>query len=269
MIECIHGLDEALCDICTPRQKPEAQELAAPPTRTATPRVRAPRTPAAPRSTSLRSSAAARTQAPAALPDIDLASMRVHHWTHLSNLAGIIADGALRAGATPELDVASPLTRERRAAASAPSGTPVSEHVPFALSPDASSWDAVRRGAEGVEWSDDARSTRPTDFVVLVAPVSALPDAFVFADGDGAAPITRFATGLDESAPLARRAALSDPELHAAEILVPESFDLASVTLIGVPHDRARSEVKALLRDYRGTAPRVAVYPPWFRPSEA
>jgi len=268
VIECIHGLDQALCDICTPR-KPEQQELAVRPRATPASRSREPKAPTTLRSPRVSAPATAprRDSAPA-LPDVDLASLRVHHWTHLSNVAGILADGALRAGAAPELDVASPLTRERRAAATVPSGATVAEHVPFALSPDASSWDAVRHGAEGVEWSAAARGTRPTDYVVLVATVASLGDDFVFADGDAAAPLTRFAAGMEEAGPLARRASIADPDLLSAEILVPESFDLAQVTLIGVPHDRARGEVRALLRDYAGKAPRVAVYPPWFKPSD-
>jgi hypothetical protein len=39
------------------------------------------------------------------------------------------------------------------------------------------------------------------------------------------------------------------------------------VTLVGVPNDKVRDSVKALVADAGGHAPRVAVYPPWFRPS--
>ncbi|ROQ37399.1 uncharacterized protein DUF4433 [Frondihabitans sp. PhB188] len=262
MIECIHGLDIELCDICTPRKRDEAQELPAPARRSPVSTARAVRAPSTLRTPKVKA------PSDPALPDVDLAAMRVHHWTHLTNLPAIIADGALRAVAEPELDVLSPEARTRRSEVTVPSGASVSAHVPFALTPDAASWDAVRHGAAGAEWSAAARATRATDFVVLVAPVKSVGDGFVFADGDAAAPLTRFAEGLEEGAKLARRASLADPELAQAEFLIPDAFDLAGVTLIGVPNDRARDEVKALLREYSGKAPRVAVYPPWFKPSD-
>ncbi|GAA4266406.1 DarT ssDNA thymidine ADP-ribosyltransferase family protein [Frondihabitans peucedani] len=258
MTECIHGLDEELCDVCAPRQTIQVQDPV-PPARKATPARRAPvRAPGAKR-------------APAAtdpLPDIDLATMRVHHWTHLSNLEGILSAGIIRSDASPELDVSSADAREKRAAVTLPDGSTAAEHVPFALSPDAATWDEVRKGAEGDRWSAAARGTRPTDFVILVAPVSALGDSFVVADGDATAPLTRFAAGLSEGGPLVRRASLADPELLGVEILVPGSFDLDALTLIGVPNDRVRDQVKALVKQAGGVVPRVAIYPPWFRPSE-
>ncbi len=268
MTECIHGLDAELCDLCTPRKREEP--VVAPVARPAAAR-RAPVGGSAIRMPAVVRAPGAKRAAPAAaaLPDIDLATMRVHHWTHLSNLADIFSDGRLRADAVPELDVASPEVRERRAAAALPTGSTVAGHVPFALSPDAATWNEVRSGAEGSRWSPAARATRPTDFVVLVAPVAALPDDFVLADGDPAGPLARFGVGQAEAATLARRASIADPDLLEVEILVPDSFDLSLVTLIGVPNDRTRDEVKSLLRDVEGRAPRVAVYPPWFRPSEA
>jgi hypothetical protein len=257
--ECIHGLDEALCDICSPRKIAEPQE-AAPAARKASPARRVPaRVPGAKR-------------APAAsdpLPDIDLATMRVHHWTHLSNLEGILSAGLLRADAAPELDVTSLTAREQRAAVALPDGSTAAGHVPFALSPDAATWDEVRHGAAGARWSTAARATKPTDFVILVAPVAALGDSFVVADGDATAPATRFAAGPAEGGALVRRASLVDPELLGVEILVPGSFDLKGLTLIGVPNDKVRDQVKALVKEAGGVVPRVAIYPPWFKPSEA
>ncbi|BDZ49076.1 hypothetical protein GCM10025867_13170 [Frondihabitans sucicola] len=259
MTECIHGLDEELCDICSPRPTIEPQDPAPTARKTAPARRLPARVPGAKR-------------APAAsdpLPDIDLATMRVHHWTHLSNLEGILSAGLLRADAAPELDVTSIDAREKRAAVALPDGSTAAGHVPFALSPDAATWDEVRHGAEGARWSTAARATRPTDYVILVAPVSALGDAFVVADGDASAPLTRFAAGSAEGGALVRRASLTDPDLVGVEILVPGSFDLKALTLIGVPNDKVRDHVKALVKEAGGVVPRVAIYPPWFKPSEA
>jgi hypothetical protein len=257
--ECIHGLDEELCDLCSPRQTIELPDPA-PTARKAAPTRRVPaRVPGAKR-------------APAAgdpLPDIDLATMRVHHWTHISNLEGILSAGLLRADAAPEFDVTSAEAREKRAAVALPDGSTAAGHVPFALSPDAATWDEVRSGAEGSRWSTAARGTRPTDFVILVAPVAALGDSFVVADGDAGGPLTRFAEGPVEGGALVRRASLADPDLLSVEILVPGSFDLKGLTLIGVPNDRVRDQVKALVKEAGGVVPRVAIYPPWFKPSEA
>jgi hypothetical protein len=259
VIECIHGLDEKLCDICSPRKVEEPQDPA-PATRKTTPTRRVPaRVPGAKR-------------VPTAgdpLPDIDLATMRVHHWTHLSNLEGILSAGLLRADAAPELDVTSLTAREKRASVALPDGSTAAGHVPFALSPDAATWDEVRHGAEGDRWSTAARGTRPTDYVILVAPVAALGDGFVVADGDATSPLTRFAAGQAEGGALVRRASITDPELLSVEILVPGSFDLKALTLIGVPNDKVRDQVKALVKEAGGVVPRVAIYPPWFKPSEA
>jgi hypothetical protein len=255
VIECIHGLDEELGDLCSPRQRPELPDPVVPVRKAPAARKAPARVPGAKR------------VGVEVLPDFDLANMRVHHWTHVSNVEGILAEGRIRAGATPELDVSSPETREKREAVTVPSGAAVSAHVPFALSPDASTWNEVRSGAAGEHWSDAARSTKATDFVVLVAPVASLDGNLVVADVDATAPLARFAAGIAEGGALVRRASLADPELLAVEILVPDSVDLSAVTLIGVPNDKMRDRVKALVNEAGGAKPRVAVYPPWFRPS--
>ncbi|AMM19787.1 hypothetical protein AX769_06010 [Frondihabitans sp. PAMC 28766] len=263
MIECIHGLDIELCDICSPRQTPESQEPTS--SSTSTPTVRkAPAT----RRTPPRVAGVKRPPAADALPNVDLSTMRAHHWTHIDNLEGILSGGLLRAAATPEIDVSSAAHREKRAAAVVPSGASVASHVPFALSPDATTWNQVRTGAAGDRWSAAARETRATDYVVLVAPIKLLGSDFVVADGDAADALTRFAQGPAEGAALVRRASIADPTLLNAEILVPDSVDLMSVTLIGVPNDRMRDRVKALVTEAGGSTPRVAIYPPWFRPAE-
>lgn len=229
----------------------------------------APRRSTATRRAPVRAPGAARVAPAEALPDIDLATMRAHHWTHIDNLESILHEGELRAGASPELDISSPARREARAAARVPSGESVAEFVPFALSPDAASWDAVRTGAEGDDWSAAARAARATDFVILVAPVASLGDDFVVTDGDATGALTRFAGGPVEGAALVRRAAIADPLLLAAELLVPGTLPVSSVTLIGVPNDRMRDRVRELLGQVHGRAPRVAIYPPWFRAAEA
>ncbi len=169
--ECIHGFPTELCDICAPRQR----ETPAEPTAPAPRRTRI--------TTDLRSTPAP-SRVPggplrSAVPDLPeprvFASLRAHHATHIDNLPGIVSDGAIVAAAeaNPAVDVSSTATRTARSEASAPDGSPVAGHVAFALSPDATRWDELRRGAEGERWSDAARRTRATDYVVLVVPVSA------------------------------------------------------------------------------------------------
>jgi hypothetical protein len=267
--ECIHGLDEELCDICSPRKTEEPPETLAAP-RSRPPRT-APRAPGAARTAATKTPTHRVTQprrpVAEALPDVDLAAMRVHHFTHVTNLEAILADGFLRAGATPQFDVSSPELRARRLAVTVPEGPSLAEHVPFSLSPDSRSWNDLRVGAEGPAWSDAARSARVNDFVLLVLPVRALGDDFVVTDGDATAPLTRVGAGFGAGGALVRRAAFSDPDLLGVEILGPGSVDLSAVTLIGVPNDRMRDRVKNLVKDAGGAAPRVSIYPPWFRPS--
>lgn len=271
MIECIHGLDIELCDICTPRQTPEAQDPAPVTTRPvkAGATRTAPARTAAPRRTPPRVAGTKRAPAADALPDIELAGLRGHHWTHIDNLEGILSGGRLRAGIEPEIDVRSADHREKTAQVTVPSGASVATFVPFAVSPDATTWDEVRHGADGERWSAAARATKPTDYVILVAPVAKLGGDFVVTDGEATAPLTHFAAGLNEGASLVRRAAVTDPDLLDVEILVPVEVDLHAVTLIGVPNDRMRDRVRSLVQAAGGAAPRVAIYPPWFRPSEA
>jgi hypothetical protein len=73
---------------------------------------------------------------------------------------------------------------------------------------------------------------------------------------------------VDAASAMVRRFSLADPDLLEPEVLVPRAVSLESVMLIGVPHDKMRDRVKQLLVEAGGAAPRVAVYPPWFRPSE-
>lgn len=262
--ECIHGFPTELCDICSPRQRdtPAVPTTPAPRRTRITTDLRS--TPAPARgSSSLRSPAAPELPEPR-----DFASLRAHHATHVDNLASIVAEGAILAAdaATPAVDVSSPATRAARADASAPDGGPVSGHVTFSLSPDATRWDELRRGAEGERWSDAARRTRAVEYVVLVVPVSAFGASVIVADQDADAEDVRFAVGPAAATNLIRRTDFTDPEMHGLELLAGPRVPLSSVAVIGVPNDRVRQQVKTLLAEQGGRAPRVAVFPPWFVP---
>ncbi len=254
MAECIHGFDEGLCDICYPR-------TVAAPRRAAPARSAATRSPRAASPSRARGASATETAAPSVL----LSAQRIYHVTHIANLEMIAIDGELRAGATPEVDVSSALAREMRRSAPLASGGVVADRVPFYLSPEAERWREVRDGAAGAHWSDAARAASPTEFVVLVADAKAAGDDVVLADGDAAAPATRFAHGLESGTQQLRRMRAVDPGYGAAELLAPSPFPFAGVALIGVPHEPMRDRVRAILREVGGHAPKVAVYPPWFQ----
>lgn len=249
MAECIHGFDEGLCDVCYPRTP------ARPPARVS--RVAATR---APRSTATTRSAGA-SAAPATLR---LAGRRVHHVTHLRTLESIALDGELRADATPDVDVSSATTRELRSSATVPDGRSVASLVAFQLAQDSTRWQELREGAAGSHWSDAARAAKPADFVILAAPIDALGDDVVFADGDAGAVATRFAAGLESGTQALRRLHASDPDFRDAELLVagPVSFDVVAV--VTVANDRVRDEVRTMFANAGRRAPRIAVYPPAF-----
>lgn len=187
--------------------------------------------------------------------------LRVYHVTHVRNLPSILEEGALVARATPVVDLSSELARELRQTAEA-FGRPVADFVPFSLAPESASWDELRRGAAEPRWSAAARAAALPDFVFLVTTVAALGPEAVIASGDAAGTYTRFATG--EEAPRMLAHLNSDPEARAAaEALAPERVDFRSIQLIGVAHEPARDDVRALLAG-SGFAPKIAVYPPWF-----
>ena len=255
--ECIHGFDDRMCDICFPRIVAEPPPtVAASTTRAAT---------RSGRSTATRPPKRA-PGAPAGLPKVPpFASRRLYHVTPLSNLESILIDGALRAigsGVTPDLDVAAPLARQLRAHADVGDGRHVDEFVPFSASPDADRWAELRAGAVEPHWSAAARELTSADYAVLVAVGRDLGTDLVVADGDAAAPVTRFTIG--DPAKAIASAARADPELTAIEVLAPNSVSLTAVNLIAVANEPARARVRAMFHDVEGAPPRVVVHPPWF-----
>jgi hypothetical protein len=257
--ECIHGFDEGMCDICFPRVTAEpAAAVATPATRTATRAARPVSTRPA-----TRRAAGAPAGMPAKVPPF--ASRRLYHVTPLTNLESILLDGELRAigsGLEPDLDVAAPLARQLRAHADVGDGRHADEFVPFAASPDAERWAELRTGAEEPHWSSAARQLTAADYAVLVAVGRDLGDDLVIADGDAAAPATRFTVG--DPARAIAAASRMDPELTGVEVLAPGSVPLGAVNLIAVANEPARAKVRRMFADVDGTPPKVVVHPPWF-----
>jgi hypothetical protein len=262
--ECIHGFPIELCDICAPRQRAEPLVPAVKPVRRVrTASFRTEPAGSAPRST--RASAPVVTEAPVR----PFPTLRAHHWTHLDNLGEIVSAGAILAssGVIPDFDVSSPEARARRAATPTPDGATVADHVPFSLTPEALTWESLRTGEEDERWSEAGRRSRPVDFVMLVVPTPAFGASVMISDIEADDADARFAVGPDAGSTLLRRAALRDPELRRVELLAGPRVSFSAVAVVGVPNDRVRDDVRAVLADGEGRAPRVAVFPPWFRPT--
>jgi hypothetical protein len=249
--ECIHGFEPGFCDICFPREQalpnPAATRIAQA-KRSATLGSRTP--PNAPRNRTIA-------------PSLIFSAQRIYHVTHIDNLTSILA-GGVQAGVVPYVDVSSPTTRELRETVDLLAGGTVASHVPFFLSPHANRWLELRAGAIGTHWSDAARESSPTEYVILVADAGSIGPDVVLADSDASSPEVRFAHGLDDSTAQLRRMRAIDDEYRDAEVLAPSPFPIENFTLIGVANEPMRDRVKALLADAAGTVPRVAVYPPWF-----
>jgi hypothetical protein len=216
--------------------------------------------------------AAARIPVGSAPADI-LLEQRIYHLTHLTNLPGILEDGALVAGAIAQLDLSTTELREERAGTLVPGSSEarLTDFVPFFLSPEAGLWQSLRSGREHPRLSVAARRAEPFDFVFLVSTVRHLVSAgsgFVLADGNVESDETRFATTREDAERmLYRLRAESDSEhLANAELLVATRLPLESVTLIGVANDKVRSAVRDVLAGSDFT-PKISVYPPWFQPA--
>lgn len=252
--ECIHGLDIALCDVCSPAKLPEPVG-----------RTRAPaRVPGTSRAATARA-AARGTAREKPLPQVDVAAQRIYHVTHIDNLEAIVASGALIADQhlteRPAVDVSAETTREHRRAVQVKDGVSVAGYVPFFLSPDAALWADLRGEKVAPHWSPRAHAATASQYVLLVGSLSSAP---VLSDGDASHVLTRFTEG-DAMVRTFARLLVDEPALRSAEALVPERFPLEQIAVVGVPSVTLRNRVKALFEG-SDASPRVAVYPPWFHP---
>jgi hypothetical protein len=245
--ECIHGLDEALCDLCTPKPVPKIE-------------------PSAPKVVRPRVSAAKARVAGAAGPSVQSVDQRIYHVTHVQNLEAILSSGCLLAdsqGAKPVVDISSTENREVRRAAIV-DGESVADFVPFFVSPDSAIWQGIRGTAPDPRLAPAVRENAPAEFVVLVSTVGKVGrDNTVVAAGDAADAATRFATTPEQANRELGRMRGDDDLSARAELLVRERLPFESITLIGVANDRARAEVKDILAASEFDT-KVSVYPPWF-----
>lgn len=199
----------------------------------------------------------------------NLGEQRIYHVTHASNLPGILGSGALTAETSPVTDISSEEARAARRATTVagPDSATVAEHVPFYLSPNARLWESMRAGSTDPRLAPTAHGLAAAEFVILVSTVKTVATdeaSIVVTDGDAAGQLTRFAA-TDETWKRMLYRLISDESdaLLSAEFLVQNSVPFDAVTLIGVPHDRARDAVKLALAGSTHV-PRVAVHPPWF-----
>lgn len=247
--ECIHGLELARCDACSPRTPPPAP-------------ARPARTPVQRKASSISSSRPI---------TVDSGDRRIFHLTHRRNLGGILAAGRLladTAGAEPVVDISAPDNRELRRAVNT-GAAPVASFVPFFLAPDAILWDGMRSGEVDHRLAQEVRGVAASEFVLLVSSARSGGDGALVADGDAADPGTRFGPLAELSRRMSRRPSTGqygDEEdlLRSAEFLVPAEFPVSALTLVGVANDKVRSEVRTLLSEH-GFAQKVSVYPPWFQ----
>lgn len=252
--ECIHGLDSALCDQCTPKaMAPSVPAARTTPTRTRTVRQRV-----APRRAPLLSEKAT---------VVDHGAKRIFHVTHLRNVPGILDAGCIRSdalGAEPVVDLSSVDNRQNRREAEVTPGVSVAGFVPFFLAPLADVWAGVLSRVADERLAAGARVLPASEFVMFVSTVKHAGMGAVLADGDAAGELTRFTPLTGD---ILRVPSLDEERELTAELLVPGSFALEAVTLVGVANDKARSQVRNVLRG-SAFSPKIAVYPPWFQPVE-
>lgn len=266
--ECIHGLENGLCDACYPKARPEVAATAL----ATKPRVTRPRV------ASLTSPRRPVSSAAAASAD-DIGQQRIYHVTHVNNLASIIENGLRSdaAEASPNVDISSAENRDsRRTIVVSDDGVTVASYVPFFLSPVSSVWESVRTHTGDPRLSIDAESA-PADFVLLVSSIKTVVDAnaddsnapIVVTDGDAAHALTRFSTTPDAGDRVLRKLRADDESgrILSAELLVKNLLDFEHISLIAVANDRSRNAVKAILKS-AGNTTRVAIHPPWFQIGE-
>lgn len=216
------------------------------------------------------------------MPPVDPAKLRVYHLTHLDNLARILGAGALLAdagepAASPVVDISAPAARDYRRAASVGEGeATLADYVPFFLSVDAHLWVAIRDGEADPRLAPvpSGETRAAADFVLLVSSAAQAlgaranaPEQVVAAASDAALPGAELAVGWSEAERVLRRIAVDDDGLASGELLVKGDVPLERIQLIAVANDRVRDRVRAALSAV-GAKTRVAVYPPWFQPSE-
>ncbi len=262
MTECRHGFDEELCDICSPRRTAEPVRTAPAPRRAPVSKARERVAP-----TSLRDPAPAATVVHQAKTSVPFAQRRLYHVTHVDNIAGILADGAIRAGAIPDVDLITPEGRAAIAERELVPGAPLAGFVPFLLSPDALWWNALRAAEAGEQYSRAARKAATADFVVLIATTAAAGPEIVVTDGPVGAPSTSFAVGADAAVPLLRRVQVRDPDLRSAEAYVNGSYAVADLAMVATANEPIRAEVKRLVGLAGVRLPRLGVFPPMFQPT--
>jgi ssDNA thymidine ADP-ribosyltransferase, DarT len=277
--ECIHGLADQLCASCFPKAAPEPSTT----TRVAKPRASRAReaaTPTALRSAPVATAPAAKTLRSGAASGGNVGEQRIYHVTHITNLPGILSSGALHADASeawdtnPALDISSAENREARRSTlvtGTEPGRTVAGYVPFFLSPDSVLWDSIRSHEPDPRLAPTADHWTSFDFVVLVSTVGKATETAgaVVADGDATGALTRFGATAESRERVLRtlRADKDSDAILAAEFLVEEAFPFELFSLIGVANDKVREAVKEIL-SASGFRPKVAVYPPWFQPSE-
>jgi hypothetical protein len=288
--ECIHGLDEVLCDVCSPKPAPviPPKEI----------KARAPRATKVPRSS--RPAAPVRAAGASVDKPINVDVHRIFHLTHLKNLVGIAERGALlpdAAGANPEFDLSAPGHRDERRAARLPEIAPdatadaaaavddapadeapadaeprtVAHCVPFFATPESRLWADVRTGTPDPRLSADARKSAAADYVILATTVGEVERsaALVLALDEASAPAAPMTGDRDAMRRELRRLVAVEVEegddhpLGHIELLAVGQVPVEAITLIGVANSKARDEVKEILHD-AGLGIRVAVYPPWF-----
>lgn len=292
--ECIHGLEDGLCDVCFPKTPRAAAPRARTARASATP-ARTPRSAGRVASTAAGAGAGAagRGAAGKASParhGADIGEQRIYHVTHIGNLAGILESHAVLADAggekraQPAVDISSEANREaRRGMRVAGEAEPaVAGYVPFFLSPNAGVWESIRSQSPDPRLSAEAYRHSPYDYVILVSTVKKAlggtpgPDegdigaSVIVANGDVTGTFTRFGVSRDAGESMLRslRAGEESDAIRAAELLVRESFPVEQISLIGVANDKVRTAVRGILAgsDTRH-APKVVVYPPWFQPA--
>ncbi|MFZ4892842.1 DUF4433 domain-containing protein [Plantibacter sp. Mn2098] len=299
--ECIHGFEDGLCASCFPKPVPEvvAPAPAAAPkrrTRLAPSSLREPVSTAG--ATSLRTTTTSTTTTTAPRvqpatrpaggskqPPFNAGQQRLYHVTHIRNLEGILADGAIFADESmgwsgdPAVDITAEQYREDRRKtelAGVPDGT-VSQFVPFALTPHALLWERIRSGEPDYRLSGDALASAINDFVVLVTTVDAVSSAvdasdaaersIIVTDGDAARVLTRIAANKVSAHRMVQRLVNDEDQtaLIEGEVLVPDNVPFERILVIGVGTVNVRETVKRMVAA-AGHKTKVAAYTPWFQP---